>query len=204
MAADRIVANETTITGSIGVIGMFPTFQRSLAGLGIHTDGLGTTRFAGALRPDREMSDDVRQIVQALIEDTYDDFVARVAGHRGMDVAAVDRIAQGQIWTGAAAVENGLVDQLGDLDAAIEIAADLAGLDADDYGQVYFEEDLSPFERMALQFLGGARSLGLNIGQRTSSVDRLAAFAERALTSVLRFNDPRGIYAHCFCVFDGS
>jgi len=204
MAADRILASETTITGSIGVIGMFPTFQRSLAALGVHTDGLGTTRIAGALRPDREMSDDVRQIVQALIEDTYSDFITRVAGHRDMDVAAVDRIAQGQIWTGAAAVENGRVDQLGDLEAAIEVAAGLAGLNEDDYSQVYYEEDLSPFETMVLQFLGGVRSLGLAIGPRPSSVDRLAAFAERALTSVLHFNDPRGIYAHCFCVFDGS
>ncbi|MEX0706613.1 MAG: signal peptide peptidase SppA [Woeseia sp.] len=204
MAADRILASETTITGSIGVIGMFPTFQRSLAALGVHTDGLGTTHLAGALRPDREMSDEVRQIVQALIEDSYHDFITRVARHRKMDVAAVDRIAQGQIWTGAAAVENGLVDQLGNLDAAIEVAADLAGLEVDDYGLIYYEEDLSPFETLVLQFMGGARSLGLDIGPRPSSVDRLVAFTERALTSVLRFNDPRGIYAHCFCVFDGS
>ncbi|MDZ7770850.1 MAG: S49 family peptidase [Woeseiaceae bacterium] len=150
------------------------------------------------------MSDEVRQIVQALIEDSYDDFITRVARHRNMDVAAVDRIAQGQIWTGAAAVENGLVDQLGNLDAAIEVAAALAGLEVDDYGLIYYEEDLSPFETLVLQFMGGARSLGLDIGPRPSSVDRLVAFAERALTSVLRFNDPRGIYAHCFCVFDGS
>ncbi|MDZ7643877.1 MAG: S49 family peptidase [Woeseiaceae bacterium] len=94
MAADRIVATETTITGSIGVVAMFPTFQRSLGALGVHTDGVGTV--CGCFARDREMSDDVATIIQSLVDQDYRKFIGRVATHRGMSVDAVDRIARGR------------------------------------------------------------------------------------------------------------
>jgi protease-4 len=202
MAADEIFASPATITGSIGIFGMFPTFQRTLDTLGISTDGVGTTKWAGELRPDRAMSDDAKALFQAVIDEGYRDFVSRVAHYRGMSEADVDAIAQGKVWTGETAVEIGLVDGLGDLDEAIAAAASLAGLESDGYGRRYFEKELSPTEQLALQFLGSARRTGLDIGDlfaRHSSLEQLAARLAEVLTPLARFNDPNGVYAHCFC-----
>jgi protease-4 len=205
MAANRIVASETTITGSIGIFGMFPTFQRTLESLGVHTDGVGTTRLAGQLRADRELSEEAKNIFQGMINDGYDEFISKVAAHRGMEMSAVDRIAQGQVWTGSAALENGLVDQIGSFEDAVLVAAELAGLDEGEYGQINYDYELSPAELLVLQFLSGARAIGINIAAlhgKTPSVERLAGLLENALTPLLRFNDPKGIYAHCLCVFE--
>lgn len=202
MAADQIFASPATVTGSIGIFGMFPTFQRSLETLGIATDGVGTTRWAGQLRLDRAMSEDAKALFQAVIEEGYRDFVRRVARYRDMSESEVDRIAQGQIWTGATAVENGLVDGLGDLDEAVSAAASLAGLESDAYGRKYFEKELTPTEQLALQFLGSVRQLGVDAGSlfgHRSSLEELAARLADTISPLARFNDPNGIYAHCFC-----
>lgn len=205
MAADEIFASPATITGSIGIFGMFPTFQRTLDTLGISTDGVGTTKWAGELRPDRAMSDDAKALFQAVIDEGYRDFVSRVARYRGMSEADVDTIAQGKVWTGETAVQIGLVDGLGDLDEAIAAAAAMAGLESDGYGRRYFEKELSPGEQLALQFLGSARRTGLDVGDlfaRQSSLERLAARLAEVLTPLSRFNDPNGVYAHCFCTVE--
>ncbi len=205
MSADRIIASPATITGSIGVIAMFPTFQRSLDALGISTDGIGSTEWAGQLRIDRALSDDAKAFIQAIVEDDYRDFVGQVARYRGMPEGEVDSIAQGQVWTGADALANGLVDELGDLQDAIEAAAELADLEEDDYGLKYFDKELSPTEQLALQFLGNARRIGLNVGSlrsRPSSLERLADGIVGTLAPLVRFNDPKGIYSHCFCALD--
>lgn len=204
MAADSIYASPYTITGSIGIFGMFPTFQRSLDTLGISTDGVGTTTWAGQLRPDREMSEDMKALFQLYINKGYDDFISGVAANRGMDKEVVDSIAQGRIWTGNDAYENGLIDGIGDLDDAIVAAAELASLGADEYGQKYFEQELSPGEQLALDLMAGAKNLGLDVAvfNRTpSTLDQLAGAVEESLSPLVRFNDPRGIYAHCFCDF---
>ncbi len=206
MAADRIYASPTTITGSIGIFGMFPTIQRSLEHLGISTDGVGTTKWAGELRLDRAMSDDAKALFQLVIDDGYDDFVSRVAFHRDLPVPEVDRVAQGQVWTGAKALEFGLVDELGNLEQAVAAAAELAGLEPDAYGRVYFEPELTPTEQFLLQLLSAARWTGFEVNalfdRPPSSVERLADMLVGALPPVLRFNDPNGIYAHCLCVFE--
>jgi protease-4 len=205
MAADRIYASPSTITGSIGIFGMFPTFQRSLDSLGISTDGIGTTQWAGELRPDRAMSEDARDLFQTMIDDGYDDFISRVAFHRDMDKAAVDEVAQGQVWTGAEALEFGLIDSLGSLDDAIAAAAELAGLQADEYGEKYFEPELTPAEQLALQLLASVRSVGLDVKSvflQRSAVERLAGAMLDRLSPLLRFNDPKGVYAHCFCALE--
>ncbi|MEX2123144.1 MAG: signal peptide peptidase SppA [Woeseia sp.] len=208
MAADRIYASPATITGSIGIFGMFPTFQRSLDTLGISTDGVGSSQWAGELRADRAMSDDARELVQVMIEDGYDDFIGKVAIHRDMQPEQVDRIAQGQVWTGTDALENGLIDSLGSLEDAIAAAAELAELEPDEYGVIYYEKELTPAEQLALQFLGGAAHVGLDVkslfarrSERQLTMDRIADVVTTALSPVLRFNDPKGMYAHCFCVF---
>ncbi|MGB5353631.1 MAG: signal peptide peptidase SppA, partial [Woeseia sp.] len=161
MSTDHILATESTITGSIGVFGMFPTFERTLETIGIHTDGVGTSVVAGALRPDRTMNDDTRRIMQALVNDDYQRFIGQVAADRNLEVDAVDRIAQGQVWTGREALANGLIDALGDLDEAIRVAAGLAGLEEGGYGLRYIEQELSPAQLLALQIFGSAQALGI-------------------------------------------
>jgi len=205
MAADRIYASPATVTGSIGIFGMFPTFQRTLETLGISTDGVGTTPWAGEFRSDREMAQHTGELIQMVINRGYDDFIRRVAEYRDMEKAAVDEIAQGQVWTGAEALELGLIDELGSVDDSIDAAAELAGLAAGEYGIKSFEKELSPTEQLAVEFLGGARWLGFDAAglfERNSSVERLAGLVEDALLPLLNFNDPRGVYSHCFCVLE--
>ena len=205
MAADSIYATPYTITGSIGIFGMFPTFQRSLDTLGIATDGVGTTSWAGQLRPDREMSEEMKALFQLYINKGYDDFISGVAANRSMEKESVDSIAQGRIWTGNDAYENGLIDGIGDLDEAVRAAAELADLGSDEYGHKYFEQELSPGEQLALDFMAGAKSLGLDFGvfsRSPSSLERMAGAIEKSLSPLVRFNDPRGMYSHCFCDFN--
>ena len=205
MAADRIFASQYTITGSIGIFGMFPTFQRSLGAVGITTDGVGSTFWAGELRPDRAMTDETRTMFQLIINKGYDDFITKVAIHRGIDKPDVDTIAQGQVWTGNEAFEHGLIDEIGDMEAAIASAAEFAELEADGYGMKYFEKELSPGEQLALDLMGGVKWLGLNpeiLAAKRSSVERVANLLEDAISPLLRLNDPKGVYAHCFCVIE--
>jgi len=202
MAADRIFARETTITGSIGIFGMFPTFQRTLETIGVTGDGVGTTQWAGEFRPDREMSDDARKLFQSVIDHGYSEFIGHVADHRELEVGAVDSIAQGQVWTGADALANGLIDEIGDLEAAADTAAELAGLDVDAYGLEYLEPELSPTEELIIDLLGGVRAIGVDLGGFAgprSAVERLARQLETSLAPLFRFDDPKGVYAHCFC-----
>jgi len=205
MAADKIYATPATITGSIGVFGMFPTFQRTLDNIGISTDGVGTTKWAGELRLDREMSQDTRELFQLFINYDYDDFITRVAENRGMDKDQVDRIAQGRVWTGMDAVDNGLVDEIGTLDDAIAAAAVLAELEDGEYGRKYFEKELSAAEQLAVEFLSTAKAKSILADSRNwqvTPIDKLKFMIEQALAPMTLFNDPKGSYAHCFCVFE--
>jgi protease-4 len=205
MAADRIFASQYTITGSIGIYGMFPTYQRSLDAIGISTDGVGSTFWAGELRPDREMSDETRTMFQLVINKGYDDFISKVSMHRGIDKHDVDTIAQGQVWTGDDAFENGLIDEIGEMDAAIASAAELADLESGQYGTKHFEKELSPGEHLLLDLMGGAKWLGFSpqsFSAKQSSIKRVTNMFEDAISPLLHMNDPKGVYSHCFCVFE--
>jgi protease-4 len=202
MHADKVIASPSTITGSIGVFGMFPTYQRSIETVGITTDGVGTTPWSGQFRPDREMSDETRQLFQLFIEDTYDDFISDVAAGRGLEKSAVDAIGQGQVWTGVEALQNGLVDELGTLDDAILAAGALAGLADGEFGTFVIEDELSPSEQMILDFLSVAAKLGVDLSRwvRTPEfINRIARRIDETTEGLLRFNDPNGIYRHCLC-----
>ena len=205
MSADKIYASPYTITGSIGIFGMFPTFQRSLETLGITTDGFGTTPWAGQFRPDRALSEDAKALFQMSIENGYDQFITGVADGRELDKEFVDSIAQGRVWTGSDAIENGLVDELGNLEEAILAAAELAELEADDYGRKYFEQELEPGEQLLLDLMGGAKSWGLDfgrLGKPRPAIQHVADVLENTLAPLTKFNDPKGIYSHCFCEFE--
>lgn len=200
--ADRIVASPSTITGSIGIFGMMPTFQRTLATIGVATDGVGTTPFSGQFRPDRAMSDQAKRLVQLIIEDGYEDFVSKVAAQRGMDRDAVDRIGQGQVWTGADAIENGLVDELGGLDEAVRAAAALANLEQGAYGRKDVKPKLTPAQQMVLDLMTVVQGLGIDPAGLLRSPTPIEVFGDqlqKLLASAARFNDPLGVYTHCLC-----
>jgi len=118
-AADKIWATPTTITGSIGVFGAFPTVEKTLAKLGINTDGLGTTALAGSMRLDRDLPPIANSVIQQGVEFTYRSFLQRVADAREQTPEAIHKVAQGQVWSGTQAKKLGLVDELGSLDDVI-------------------------------------------------------------------------------------
>ncbi|HSM31430.1 MAG TPA: signal peptide peptidase SppA [Woeseiaceae bacterium] len=205
VGADRVFANPTTITGSIGIFGMFPTYQRTAAYLGIANDGVGTTPLSGQLRPDRAMTDATRRLFQLVIEEGYDDFIGRVATYRGMEKDEVDAVGQGRVWTGADALRHGLVDELGGMEEAVAFAAELVDLPEDDYGRKWIRLELSPTEQMIVDLLGTARNLGLQLDfvkSQPSSLQRIAAKLEQVLAPLTGFDDPKGVYAHCLCAFE--
>jgi len=202
MAADRIFANPSTITGSIGIFGMFPTYQRTLDAVGIDTDGVGSTPWSGELRLDRAMSEHTKQLFQLVIDDGYDDFIGGVAANRGMDISEVDRIGQGQVWTGMDALNHGLIDELGGLDDAVESAAALAELEDAEYGIKVIESELSPSEQLIVDLLSGAARSGIDLSRWSgppSALEEIADAVTEEAGALLRFNDPKGVYSHCLC-----
>jgi protease-4 len=208
-ASDEIWAAPETITGSIGIFGIFPTVDKPLAKyLGIHTDGVGTTRFTDAIRPDRPMDPAVAQMFQELIDHGYDEFLARVAQSRKMTKEQVNKIARGRIWSGEDAKGMGLVDQLGGLDQAVESAAKRAKL-AKGYRVWYVEKEKTFRERLAGMLTAGAvrvvRGAGWNDSHRLSSPAQALSVMgrlrdlQREVERLSAWNDPRGAYAHCLC-----
>lgn len=196
-SADKIIASPTTITGSIGIFGFFMTFENTLSKLGIYTDGVGTTDIAG-FGVTRALTPGMANIIQLNIERGYRDFIALVAKNRNMTTSQVDAIAQGRVWSGSKALELGLVDALGNIDSAIEAAAELANLS--DYETLLVEKQKSP-RALFLQSLFGQASVLL--GQ--SSVE---PFNKNALTEIIsklslelkqlsQLNDPQGVYSFC-------
>jgi len=129
-AANKIVAEANTLTGSIGVFGMFPNAAELYGKLDLTTDVVKTNKFADFGDVSRPMRDDEKALMQGYIENFYDVFLTRCADGRGKSKEEIDQIAQGRVWTGEQALERGLVDELGDLEHAIKMAADLAGLDS--------------------------------------------------------------------------
>ena len=130
-AADCIVADPTTLTGSIGIFGMFPMLENLLTDkLDLHFETVKTNRYADMGDMTRPFNDAERAALQKYINNGYKLFVQRCADGRGMSVEAIEKIAEGRVWTGATAKELGLVDELGGLDKAIEIAAQKSGIEA--------------------------------------------------------------------------
>ena len=128
-AADTLVAQPATLTGSIGIFGIIPDAQGLAQKIGIGQDVVKTNGYSDFGNLMRPMTDSEKALMQAYVERGYDLFLSRVAQGRGMTKEAVDQVAQGRVWTGARAKELGLVDELGGLERAVEMAADKAGLD---------------------------------------------------------------------------
>jgi protease-4 len=131
MGADAIVAGPGTLTGSIGVLGGKPVVTELVARLGITTGEIRVGEHAGMFSTRRPYADDEWQRVQDYLDAVYDDFTRKVAEGRGMSQAQVHEVARGRVWTGADAIDRGLVDHLGGLDLAVSLARDMAGLRED-------------------------------------------------------------------------
>ncbi len=207
MDADRIYADPSTITGSIGIFGLVPTFPRALEKIGVRTDGVATTRIAGAFDLARPMSPELAQVIQSYIDKGYRDFITRVAKGRGKTAEEIDEVARGRVWTGEQARERGLVDEFGGLKAAIADAASRARLgEPDDWRVRYVERGATPFERWFSGFIQGRLGqawLGDSDLARTV-LSRAAPQAERdlqVLGQLLQSRDgaPVKVLAHCFC-----
>jgi protease-4 len=200
-SADEIWAHPATITGSIGIFAAIPTFQNTLKKIGVSVDGVGTTNLSGQLRFDRPLGEDAKTLLQTFIERGYEEFLARVAEGRNKTRDEVHAIAQGRVWIGTDAKNNGLVDELGLFDQAVKAAAERANV-GDDYEVERIEYDLSWAESLALQirvwfaenFLGdiAARLPGLQVARQIEPLQR-----ELARWSRMNARDHR--YAYCFC-----
>jgi protease-4 len=128
-AADCIVANSTTLTGSIGIFGMFPVAEKLLKEkAGLDFDVVKTNKMSDLGSFSRSFNQEEKAVMQNYVNDGYDLFLKRCADGRGMSVEDIDKVGQGRVWTGSRAKELGLVDEIGDLDKAIGIAAEKAGL----------------------------------------------------------------------------
>jgi protease-4 len=156
MNADRIYADESTITGSIGIFALIPTFPRTLEKIGVRTDGVATTKMAGMFDVSRPLAPELGTLIQSIIDKGYRDFTGKVAQARNRSVEQIDEVARGRVWSGAQAKERGLVDAFGGLDVAIADAAKRAELgEADKWQTRYVERQASPFERWFTGFVQG-------------------------------------------------
>ncbi len=204
--SDEILANNATITGSIGIFGAIPTINRTLDKLGVGVDGVTTTPLAGQMRFDRPLGPDVSRLIQSIIEKGYADFIALVADGRKKTVAEIDGIAQGRVWSGGDAQKRGLVDRLGGLDDAVKSAAKRAKLADGDYDVEFLEADMSLAQQLAQQFsvwVAGWTGAAMSGEQRrlanvVRQLDPLARESERwqRLTAL------GGQFAYCFCSAD--
>ncbi len=202
-AGDKIWAQPTTITGSIGVFGAFPTLENSLKKIGINTDGVGTTELAGSMRLDRPLSEKASKIVQQSVDSIYQRFITLVADTRKQEKSAIHEIAQGHVWTGTKAKEIGLVDELGTLKDVIAAIAQEAKLDK--YKVEFVKRPLSPKEEFLRSLTEGqAGALApKTLLEKFASLSVLNDLAPtlKPLQEIQSLNDPRGIYVKCFeCV----
>ncbi|EKD4045839.1 signal peptide peptidase SppA [Vibrio parahaemolyticus] len=196
MSADKIVAQPTTLTGSIGIFSVITTFEKGFSKLGINTDGVGTSPFSSD-GITTGLSEGASQAFQLGIEHGYKRFISLVGSNRAMTVEEVDKVAQGRVWTGQDALSFGLVDQMGDFDDAVELAAKLANVT--DYGIYWVEEPLSPTELFLQEFMNQVKvSLGVDATSLLpKSLQPVAQQFEQDASLLQSFNDPKGQYAFC-------
>jgi protease-4 len=187
--SDAIVAESTTITGSIGIFGVIPTFEDSLSRLGIYSDGVGTAPLSRGSGPFAGLNPQTKAIIQSSVEYGYGQFVDLVARGRGMDKAEVEKVAQGRVWQGSKALELGLVDALGDTDVALAKAAELAGLEQ--FNSVDLRRPLDP---QSILIMGLMDSFGLSLSASTKPWLR---GIQKQLTTLALFTDRRHTFALC-------
>lgn len=188
VGGDRIFAEPTTITGSIGVFGTIPNAHELAGNIGINAEQVGTNKNSVDYSIFEPMSNTFRDVVQEGIEEVYTTFLDRVAQGRNMTVEQVDALAQGRVWSGVDAKAHGLVDELGDLDDAIAAAAEMAGLG--EYGIRKYPRYKSDFERF-MEDLGGVKSkIGASIVE-----EEIGSETYKMLKEFKKLNEQEGIQA---------
>ena len=207
MAADEIIADEASITGSIGVVGLLPTAQGAMDKLGIHTGGVTTTWLADAYDPKRALNPRFAQLVQGFVDGTYRDFTVLVASARKSTPEKINQLAQGRVWSGKDAQARGLVDRLGNLGDAIASATKLGKLAADPRIE-YVEATPGRLQRLLEQFGVTQADLGLpQTGLRAALVASglLPPVAQTLaqdlgwLADVTERHKPFAAVVHCLC-----
>lgn len=186
--ADRIFAEPNTITGSIGVIGMFMNIKDIANRHGFTFDVVKTAKFADALSIARPKTAEEMAIIQREVDSVYDDFLRKVAEGRGQPLAQVKKIAEGRVWSGADALELGLVDEIGGLEAAVAYAANEAGLGSDAPVKDY------PKATDFIEELMESLTATASIRQGNPVMEQFDAAVDE-LQSITRWNDPKGVYA---------
>ncbi len=195
-AGDRIMAEPSTITGSIGIFAVLPSFEKALAKYGINADGVTTTPLSG--QPDLVggFNETLDTVIQGSIEHNYRRFLQIVAKNRGKTPAQIDAIGQGRVWDGGAARQLGLVDSFGSLDDALAKAAELAKMDAGEYHAYYLETPVSGFAALISGLFAPPQETA-----RTDIVGHIAMqqsfAAERALGDMRMLAGGQGVQARC-------
>ncbi|MCB1581754.1 MAG: signal peptide peptidase SppA [Marinicella sp.] len=198
MTADAIWADEATITGSIGIFGLLMTYPELFNKLGIHTDGIGTTKWVGAFSPDKGLDPEFAELIQSNIEYGYQQFISSVADARGLSVDMVDRIARGRVWTAKQAFDLGLIDQLGGLQDAVNDAAAKANIN--DFELVWVEQHLTFTEQLMVDMMAKAAS-HLNFADNNlTKIQSLLHPYQNELNLLLNQKPGQVLeMAHCFC-----
>ncbi|MBH9551555.1 signal peptide peptidase SppA [Inhella gelatinilytica] len=212
MSADQVIAEPSTITGSIGVFGMLPTADKLLDKIPVHTGGVTTSWLVGAGDPRRPLDPRVAQAVQAGIDGIYREFITKTAAARSKKVEEVDALAQGRVWTGQQAQERGLVDRLGSFGDAIAEAAKRAKLEGEPK-VAFIEEERSKVAKLLDSFGDAAapqaRSVlkalrtGLGLPELPAPVREAAAelnwMVETSQARPGQGKLPGSVHVHCLC-----
>ena len=194
--ADRIFAEPETITGSIGIFAVIPTFENLAARIGVSTDGVRTTPLSG--QPDLigGFTPEVDAMIQSGIEDGYRDFLTRVSQARNLSMEQTDRIGQGRVWDGGAARQIGLVDQYGSLQTAIDWAAEEAGLEEGGWYVAYLGDEPGTYDTLLRQWLIGDESEA-RADMTALFARRQQALAGRVEADLDRLLTTQGAQAYC-------
>lgn len=205
MSSDEVIADQATITGSIGVFAIFPTAERVMDKVGVHTAGTTTTWLADSFNPLRPLNPRFGEVIQMGIENTYHEFISKTAAARKTTPEKIDAVAQGRVWTGEQAKERGLVDRLGSFQDALKAAATKAKL-GDSYRVAYIEREPSKFDRFFSMF-GDSAAQAVN--QQFKVAVTPTGVPPAAATEMVRDlswladlrKDNKGymVMAHCMC-----
>ncbi|WP_258286239.1 signal peptide peptidase SppA [Aggregatibacter actinomycetemcomitans] len=202
--ADYIVADKNTITGSIGIFAVLPTFEKTIKKIGVSADGVKTSDLAlgSAFLP---LSSELNYVLQLEIEHGYDEFLTKVSQGRHLSKAQVDKIAQGQVWLGSEAIEHKLVDELGDLNTALGKAMELVNEKLDENSKIqeegfsveWLDDDSGSFFKKFMRDFK-ADSKAWVTGLVTEAVGLPKEFTQVKQLGLLNtFNDPKGQYLYC-------
>ena len=194
--ANYIVANPSTLTGSIGIFGVITTVENSLDSIGVHTDGVSTSPLAD-VSITKALPPEAQQMMQLSIENGYKRFITLVADARHSTPEQIDKIAQGHVWTGQDAKANGLVDSLGDFDDAVAKAAELAKVKQ--WHLEYYVDEPTFFDKVMDNMSGSARAMLPDALQAMlpAPLASVASTVKSESDKLAAFNDPQNRYAFC-------